>query len=198
LSIETEVKILIDSPEVFRQSIRPLDPVLIAPRHFEDNYALDYQDGGLRSQNCLLRVRITDSDALLTYKGPPQVHDLFKIREELEVPVASGPVLLRILERLGLCVWFRYQKYREEYAIAAGDDEANRVHVALDETPIGNYVEFEGVEAGIRALARALGFNEGQFIRESYYALYLQFCRERALEPGHMVFSSDAGQRSSG
>ena len=198
MSIETEVKILISSPEVFRQSIRLLDPVLIAPRHFEDNYALDYRNGGLCSQRCLLRVRITDRDALLTFKGPPQAHDLLKIREELEVPVASGPALLRILERLGLCVWFRYQKYREEYAIAAGDDEANRVRVALDETPIGNYVEFEGAETGIRALARALGFNEGQFIRESYYALYVQFCRERTLEPGHMIFSSDAGQRSPG
>ena len=51
--------------------------------------------------------------------------------------------LLQVLERIGMSVCFRYQKYRREFAIG-------EVHVAVDETPIGNYVEFEGSEDGIR------------------------------------------------
>ena len=65
----------------------------------------------------------------------------------------DGAAMLQILERIGMSVCFRYQKYRREFAL-------DRVHVAVDETPIGNYVEFEGTEDGIRALARKMGIAE--------------------------------------
>ena len=73
-----------------------------------------------------------------------------KIREELETLVGDGEILLSVLEELGFHVWFRYEKYREEFA---HDD----VIVAIDETPVGVFVEIEGSEAGIDAMAAALG-----------------------------------------
>ena len=40
-----------------------------------------------------------------------------KIREELETVVADGAERCStILEELGLHAWFRYEKYREEFA----------------------------------------------------------------------------------
>ena len=39
-----------------------------------------------------------------------------KLREELETVVGDGLLLLRVLDQLGFRVWFRYQKYREEFA----------------------------------------------------------------------------------
>lgn len=76
---------------------------------------------------------------------------------------------------------FRYQKYRREYGVEG-------VRVAVDETPIGNYAELEGSEEAIRALARALSFPEKSFLRSSYHSLYLEFCRQKGVAAGHMVF----------
>ena len=73
-----------------------------------------------------------------------------KIREELETVVGDGDVVLRVLEELGLQVWFRYEKYREEFA-------HEDVIVAIDETPVGVFVEIEGSEAGIASMAQTLG-----------------------------------------
>ena len=69
-----------------------------------------------------------------------------KLREELETVVGDGEVLLRVFEELGLHVWFRYEKYREEFA-------HEDVIVAIDETPVGVFVEIEGSEPGIATMA---------------------------------------------
>ena len=61
-----------------------------------------------------------------------------------ETVVADGAALLTILEELGLHVWFRYEKYREEFT-------ADDVVIAVDETPVGVFVEIEGGEDAIHA-----------------------------------------------
>ena len=129
-------------------------------------------------------MRITDTAAYLTFKGPSRIQGIFKTREELETRVDDGDIVRQILERLGMSVSFRYQKYREEYSIAAGGE----VHVALDETPVGSFAELEGSEESIVRVARELGYEEGEFLRDSYYALYLDHCRARGSAVGHMVF----------
>jgi hypothetical protein len=60
--------------------------------------------------------------------------------------------------------------------------------VAIDETPIGNYVEFEGSENGIRDVTGKLGIAETQYLRSSYYSLYLEYCRKNGETPKYMVF----------
>ena len=65
-----------------------------------------------------------------------------KLREEIETVIGDGETMLRCFEQLGYGVWFRYQKYREEYALSD-------VIVAIDETPVGVFVEVEGDEHGI-------------------------------------------------
>ena len=71
-----------------------------------------------------------------------------KMREEHETVISDGDVLTHVLEALGLHVWFRYQKFREEFA-------AEDATIALDETPIGTFVEIEGGERAILAHRRA-------------------------------------------
>jgi len=160
-----------------------LNPGVLSARHFEDNHLLDFADRRLSSDNCLLRVRSADERHFLTYKGPPRHEGIFKTREELETSVENGAILLQTLERVGLGVCFRYQKYRQEFVV---DD----IHIAVDETPIGNYVELEGSETGIRNIARMMGIAEEQFLRSSYYSLYVEHCREKGENPGFMVFQS--------
>jgi adenylate cyclase class 2 len=110
---------------------------------------------------------------LITFKGPVQPAEV-KRRDELETVVGDGPLVLTILESLGFQVWFRYQKYREEFAI---DD----VIVAVDETPVGTFVEIEGGARGITEMAEALGRGPKDYLLDSYRALYSQYCRQRGL-----------------
>ena len=84
-----------------------------------------------------------------------------KLREELETPVGDGPTVLRVLERIGFTSVGRYEKYREEFK--HGD-----VMVAIDETPIGTFVELEGSAEGIEALTVQLGRTASDYVTETY------------------------------
>ncbi len=122
----------------------------------------------------------------LTFKGPVQP-GIMKMREELETVVGDGDLLLRVLKELGLHVWFRYEKYREEFA-------REDVIVAIDETPVGVYVEIEGSETGIASMAAALGRQESDYIQDSYRGLFLQQRAAFGITGQDMVFDeSDAG-----
>ena len=181
MSIETEIKIKIEDVGGFCIQLNALNPGILSERHFEDNHLLDFPDGRLKSGQCLLRIRFAGGCSFLTFKGPPRPDGVFKTREELETRLDDGTALLQVLERIGMSVCFQYQKYRREFALG-------RVHIAVDETPIGNYAELEGTEDGIRALADTLGIAESSFLRLSYYSLYLEHCRKTGEAPGFMVY----------
>jgi adenylate cyclase, class 2 len=181
LGTETEIKIIIADPEFFCLRLQRLNARLVKARHFEDNRILDFPDGRLQDSRCLLRIRNANDQAILTYKGPARTEGIFKVREELETGIEAGEVGMQILERLGMSVCFRYQKYRREYGV---DD----VMVAVDETPIGNFSEFEGSEAGILDLARKMRIDPSQFLRASYYSLYMAFCEKAGKTPESMIF----------
>jgi adenylate cyclase class 2 len=181
LSTETEVKIRIRDPESFCRRLDSCNARVVSERHFEDNHLLDFPSRRLGVLKCLLRVRFAGESGLLTYKGAPDPEGIFKTREELEVKLENGATALQILERIGMQVCFRYQKYRREYLL-------NGVHVAVDETPIGNFAEFEGSKDSIRSLARKMKIAESRFLRLSYYSLYLEFCEKTGKPPGFMTF----------
>ena len=190
MAIETEIKLRVDDLEGLRRRLESLRGVLRAARHFEDNYVFDFPDGSTRSRGCLVRIRNAGPKWLLTYKGPALEAGPFKTREELETELGDGRAALEFLCRIGMLLWFRYQKYREEYGVALDGPPEDEVTVALDETPVGSFAELEGSETGIRRVARALGYGDGDFIRDSYYMLYARACRERGESVSHMVFSS--------
>ena len=84
---------------------------------------------------------------------------------------------------VGLAPWFRYQKYREEFS-------APGVTIAVDETPVGTFVELEGSEDGILAAAAALGRAPADFIVDSYRTLFLRYAAGRDIT-GEMVFPAE-------
>jgi len=181
LSTETEIKVQIEDVEAFCLRLNGLNAAALADRHFEDNYLLDFPDRKLQTGQCLLRIRFAKGNGILTFKGAPRPDGIFKTREELETGLQDGATMLQVLERIGMAVCFRYQKYRREFLL-------DEVHVAVDETPVGNYVEFEGTEARIRALAAKMGIFESRFLRLSYYSLYLEHCRRIGEAPGFMIY----------
>jgi adenylate cyclase class 2 len=185
---ETEVKIQVSDLEKLREKLLDLNAQVLSDRHFEENSVLDTQEGRLRADACLLRVRKTKGKESVTFKGPPRPSVVFKSREESETVVESADTMLKIFKQIGMEVWFRYEKYREEFSVPVSSGPPGEILVALDATPIGDYAELEGSEEGIREVAKKLGLGESQFLRDSYYSLFVRFCRERGEEPKHMVF----------
>ena len=181
MGIETEVKIRIESTEDFIGRVVSHGAERASERSLEDNILFDFPDDSLQLARCMLRVRSVAGRGVLTYKGAPLPDVMFKSREELETNVENPETAVEIFGRIGLRQRFRYQKYRQEFIFAD-------VHIAVDETPIGNYAELEGTEDGILSLAKKLDIAESRFIRLSYHALYLDYCREREITPQSMVF----------
>jgi adenylate cyclase, class 2 len=178
--IEREVKLRFESPEAARTAILATDAAPLRCRRLQEDALLDTEDETLRRRGCALRIRTESGKSLLTLKGPIQPGNM-KIREEHETVVGDGAVLQRVFEELGLHVWFRYEKYREEYA-------AEEVTIALDETPVGTFVELEGHEHGILTVTAALGRSPGDFILDSYRSLFIKHREALGLEGSDMLF----------
>jgi len=181
MSTETEVKIRIESVGDFIGQALSHGAARLSERSFEDNILFDFPDDRLKFSHCILRVRSVGGRGVLTYKGATRPDVIFKSREELETDIENAETVIEILGRIGMKQGFRYQKYRQELSL-------DGVHVAVDETPIGNYAELEGTEDAILNLAEMLGIAKARFINRSYHALYLEYCRERGITPLSMVF----------
>lgn len=178
--IEREIKLRFDSAAAARAAVRAAGAAPRRGRVLQDDRLLDWPDGRLRARGCTLRVRRVGGSAVLTFKGPPQPAAM-KVREELETAAGDAAALLALLERLELRVWFRYQKHREEYVLG-------EVVAAVDETPIGVFVELEGGEQGIVDLAAAMGRAEADYVVDSYRALFVAASGGEAQAPSEMVF----------
>jgi adenylate cyclase, class 2 len=182
-TLEREIKLRFDDAETARAAILAAGGTPIRCRRLQEDCLLDTADERLRRLRCVLRVRVESSKSLLTFKGPVQP-SLTKVREELETVVGDGSLLVHMLEQLGFHVWFRYQKYREEFAL---DD----VLVALDETPVGTFVEIEGGDRGIAETAEALGRGPDDYVLDSYRRLYQVDCEARGVAVTHMLFDDE-------
>ena len=180
--IEREVKLPFDSPEDARAAILAAGATPLRCRRLQEDALLDTEDETLRRRRCVLRIRTEAGKSLLTFKGPVQPGTM-KVRDEYETVVADGEVLQRVFEELGLHVWFRYEKYREEYA-------AEDVVIAVDETPVGTFVEIEGGEQGILSMTVALGRTPNDFILDSYRGLFIKHREQFGLDV-HMVFREE-------
>jgi len=162
---ETEVKIRIASAEAARERLGRAGAELVRVRHFEDNVLFDDKAGSLRASGTLLRLRRTPQGGVLTFKGPREIEDGLKSREERETLVDDPDEVLAILRKLGYRPQFRYQKYRETWTHRGQEIE-------VDETPIGAFLEIEGDAEGIHAVAKDLGFSPSDFVTDSYVGLF--------------------------
>ena len=180
--LEREVKIRVDDPDLARAALAGIGAVPLRPRRLQDDTLFDTADNALRARRAVVRLRCEPDRAFVTFKGPVQPGPM-KVREEQETEVADAEVLRRVLHELGLQAWFRYQKFREEY-------EAPGVVIALDETPVGIYMEIEGSEEGILTVTDALGRSPADFILDSYRGLFLAFAQAHNLDARDMLFEA--------
>ena len=179
--LEREIKLRFESPEAARAAVATTGAVPLRPRRLQSDVLFDSEQRVLSARSQVLRVRIEAGHSYVTFKSPAE-HPTLKLREELETGVEDGERMVTIFLRSGFRIWFRYQKYREEFAL---DD----VVIAVDETPVGTFVEIEGSDRGIVAAAEALGRGPADYVIESYRALFVRHCNERGIPVGDMVFA---------
>jgi adenylate cyclase class 2 len=194
---EIEIKLRItDLPALLRRlqrlSARP------RARVFEENTLYDTPGADFRRRGRLLRLRLETTApfgrqrgrrrTLLTAKAPPHAPGSakspsrrFKERLERERIIRDSRGWEAMLRALGLRPGFRYAKYRTPYRL-------HGLHMDLDETPIGVFLELEGSRAAIDRTARTLGFAPRDYIQDTYWDIYAAECRRRGCSPGNMVF----------
>jgi adenylate cyclase, class 2 len=189
-NLEVEVKLRVRNVRTLRNRLAALGWTENVARSLEENWTFDFPDQQLRRRGQLLRIRQFANQCLLTFKGPPvnseHTSEHFKIREELETEVQNCQSLRLVLERIGMAVTFRYQKFRTFYSRPLIGQNP-RASLTLDETPIGGYLEIEGSENDIERIAAELGYRKEDFITESYIALFLK--SNLVKKQRHMVFA---------
>jgi adenylate cyclase class 2 len=181
---EVEVKIPVGDLAVPRRRLADSGARLLHDRHFEANELFDDAAKTLSSSGRTVRLRTADGRAILTYKGAARFQDGIKTREERETDVSEPGEAEAILAGIGLVKTFRYEKWREEWSF-------EDCVVALDETPIGTFVEVEGPPTGIRRAVAALELDFTAALPYSYARLYLDRRRQDPSLPAHMVFGGN-------
>jgi adenylate cyclase class 2 len=195
---EIEIKLRVASlPEILRR----LGRIGAVPRGrvFEENTLFDTRDSIFWRHGRLLRLRKHTPApgnrlrggpriTILTAKAPPHARSgskkmPHKERLETELTVRSSERWPQLLRELGFRAGFRYEKYRTSFRLRG-------LHLDLDETPIGVFIELEGTPAAIRRAARELGFAPKDYILATYWDLYAADCLRLKRTPRNMVFKS--------
>jgi len=178
---EIEVKLPASDLGAIRERLRAAGAALFAPRHEESNDLYDDPARTLSGSGRTLRLRRAAGRSILTYKGSARFDSGARVREEREVDVSDPGEAEGILAGLGLERRFRYEKRREEWSLGG-------CLVALDETPIGNFVEIEGSPPEIRKLIGELSLDSAEAIPYSYPELYQRRRKEEPSLPPDMVW----------
>jgi adenylate cyclase class 2 len=152
----------------------------VASRRLIDDRLYDRPGLPIQGARCALRIRRDGSRGILTFKGPPQ-KGLVKIREEFETEISDVVSLEAIVHALGFAPFFRAQKWREEYDIAGAK-------IAVDDTPMGVFLEIEAESEAIAQVTTALGRTQSDWMLESYMRLFANWAAARGLPADAMLF----------
>jgi adenylate cyclase class 2 len=177
---EIEIKFRVADLRALNRKLRAAGFRLVTRRTHEMNTLYDLPGEVLRARKELLRLRKYGPVWTLTHKsgGKRARHSS---RLELETAVADGKKLDLILRALGYAPTFRYEKFRAEWS----DDKGQ---VVVDETPIGNFCEIEGLPRWIDATAKKLGVQPADYITKNYATLFAEWKKETRSPANEMTF----------
>jgi adenylate cyclase, class 2 len=192
-SREIEIKLRVNDRE---DLVRRLDEIGAKPgeRRFEQNTLYDTSEGLLRGAGRLLRLRLERTDggqvhALLTSKAPAPAKrgrtksaSRHKEKLEREVDIRDPRRVDQLFRAMGLNPSFRYEKYRTRF-------ELRQLHLDLDDTPVGTFLELEGNAQAIDRAAKTLGYSHTDYIRGTYWDLFNADRRRRGSNKKNMLFS---------
>jgi adenylate cyclase, class 2 len=165
-------------------------------RVLERNTLFDTPDSDIRRLGRLLRIRVeTPAPSKLIRGGarrtvitskcpaPASTDSRYKEKIERELAVRSPRNWPATLRSLGFRPGFSYEKFRSTFRLAG-------LHLDLDETPVGVFLELEGSPRAIDRAGKALGFSRRDYIRGTYWDVYAAECRRRGRSPRNMLFPS--------
>ena len=179
---EIEIKFRVADLRALNRKLRAAGFRLVTPRTHELNTLYDLPGEILRQRKQLLRLRKYGRTWTLTHKSGT-THGRHSSRIELETAVADGKKMDLILRALGYTPTFRYEKFRAEWSDGKG-------HVVVDETPIGNFCEIEGLSRWIDATAKKLRVTPTDYITKNYATLFADWKQERKSSVMEMTFKA--------
>ena len=190
---EIEIKLRVNDVPAVVRSLGKLGAAAEG-RVLERNVLYDTPDSYFRRTGRLLRLRIETpaasgavkagtAAALVTFKAPVPVasHSRYKEKLESELAITMPGDWEGRLRAIGFKPGFQYEKYRSSFRVRG-------VQVCLDETPIGAFLELEGIPATIDRVARRLGYRPREYIRGTYWDLYAADCTRRGKSPQNLLF----------
>lgn len=189
VAVETEIKFRVNDLAALAERLRDVGFHLDTPRSFESNVLYDTPDRQMRARTEILRIRSYNGRYVLTHKRLPDDRpgeDRHKHRIETETDVADGNALAEVFRSLGLVPAFRYEKWRTEWSDGEG-------HCVVDETPIGNFAELEGMPEWIDRTAARLGIADHEKLTLSYGRLFEQWRDEHRSTAEHLTFADIDG-----
>jgi len=157
---EVELKAVVDDLAERRRMIEAAGGALSFEGKISDR-RYDFASRELSGRDEVLRVRryhnATSTRTYLDWKGPTEVRDVYKVREEVTTPVEDFDSLEIILGRLGLQLVWEIDRDIAQYQLGGAT-------VRFESFPrMDALVEVEGEPAGIEAAIEALGLARGTF-----------------------------------
>ena len=187
---EREIKVAVADLDRLRERVRAAGGKLERAASMESNWVFDRGDAPvaerLRTRRELLRLRTDGGGCRLTFKSAPEMRGGIKERAEHEFAVDDPAAARLFLESLGFEVTARYEKVRECWLLLGCE-------VALDRTPIGDFVEVEQIDPGLPAdgierVCRRCGIDPERADRRDYLAIYRDHRSRHEGLPRDMVF----------
>ena len=170
--IEVEVKAKIDSFEEIEKRLENIGAQKSKTEFQEDIYfaspIVDYA-----KTDEALRIRTTDNDIFITYKGP-KLNDKAKTRKEVEMSIESAAKAKDIFEEIGFKPARTVRKHRQYYTyenfeISLDDVEGLPPYMEI-EIALEDDEDYSKAQGKIFELFEKLGITEG-FERTSYMEL---------------------------
>lgn len=126
---------------------------------FETN--IIFGGGALDENKAVLRIRITEDYALLTYKK--RIENQFDVKQQVEIETKFDDpgALKEIVANLGFDARLIYEKRRRTWRFRS-------VEIVLDELPFGLFMEIEGSIVAIKEAEMVLGIEDLETEHETY------------------------------
>ena len=177
---EIEIKFRVADLQELARKLRKAGFRVVTKRTHETNTLYDLPGEVLHGRQQLLRLRKYGSEWTLTHKSKKKTGRHSR-REELQTEVSDSEKMDLILRALGYAPTFRYEKFRAEWTDGKGQ-------VVVDETPIGNFCEIEGLPRWIDATAKKLTVTPADYITKNYAGLFSEWKAHTKSQAKEMTF----------
>jgi predicted adenylyl cyclase CyaB len=169
---EVELKAVVDDLAARRERLENAGAILEYEGMLLDR-RYDFDSADLSSHDEVLRLRTYVAGGsvkcYLDWKGPTEVRDVYKTREEISTRVENADALREILARLGFVVTMAIDREIAQYKVHGAT-------VRFETYPrMDVLVEVEGQPGEIEQAIEALGIARGQFTSERLNSFVQRF-----------------------